>query len=146
MRTQAAILNRIASQNDADETEILRQYLSYVNAGSPAMPSGGAAEWNAAAQALDPVEHLRVVCAVAWNKIRAHRLDRTGRNVGRIKALVWLIGDQTAIDAVQNATGKHGAGKLAALCTHFGFPIPNEERLQRMIADQTCEPGCTRGC
>lgn len=101
-----------------------------------------------------PLERDAVVAAIgeylafAWEKVADHRGLSAERNIAKMRAWLWLLGDEATLAYAEDAAHypQYGAPILAQICTVYGFPIPPEPGIQRMIAGQPCRPDCDDGC
>lgn len=93
------------------------------------------------------VGEMREYMEFAWTKVRDHRGISAMRNVAKMRAWMWLIGDvegRTEMGAIDYS--QYGAPMLDFICRRYGFPIPDDEATQNMIAGNPCEPDCDLGC
>lgn len=83
---------------------------------------------------------------IGWEKVEDHRGISAGRTVEKMEAWIWLLDDRDTLKAVEDAPYEnYGAPKLAVVCKAYGFPIPEDQDIQRMIRGERCSAGCT-GC
>jgi hypothetical protein len=150
MRTQDEIVNKIRGARGFLDftTDALLHYLDFEHAREFLKPEATAEEW---AEIHTPVDDDKVIAEMrdymsfAWEKVEDHRGISASRSVDKMAAWAWLLGDGGAYAAIEGAGfTNYGAPKLAAVCVALGFPIPDDEGVQRMIAGQAC--GAYDGC
>lgn len=82
-----------------------------------------------------------------WPKAIGHRGISASRTLDKMRAWAWLAGDEDVLKgAFACGYAQYGAPVLAAVCEHYGWPVPDGEDAERMIAGRPCTdyPGC--GC
>ena len=156
LRTQAEIVARIEGMaGDRDpitpvfEAEALSQFLDYDEASSIRRPGCTREEWGES-QPLTRDGVLAVMRDYAefgWGKVADHRGISAERTIVKMQAWLWLLGEGD-LDARVEVAGyaMYGAPKLALICEAFGFPIPDDEDVRRMIDGRPCGPDCRGGC
>jgi len=83
----------------------------------------------------------------AWGKIEDHRGISANRSIEKMEAWLWLLDDEETLAALEEAPYKnYGAPKLKVICDKYGFPVPQDETIQNMIASRPCREGCQDGC
>lgn len=132
------------------EGEVCVGYLPYEYA-SPYVRDGVTAEQWAEDVAPYTEERLRADMAAymefAWGKAENHRGLSASRSVSKIRAWVWLLGDEAVLHAMDTAPYPgYGAPKLAAVCRAYDLPIPQSAAVQNMIQGLKCRPDCDGGC
>lgn len=166
-RTQEQIAARYKDCGPFDFAgEVLLDYLDFAHAQPFLKPEVTEAEWSRpierfdgfgpetdvvtpispdnAAHTLDAMRHY---AAFGWTKIEDHRGISASRTVDKMGAWVWLLGYDPKDVFNRNADwGQYGAGCLAKVCEHFGFPIPDAEWARRMIVGELCCDDCESGC
>jgi hypothetical protein len=155
MRTQDEIVARIEAVKGDDflgfRQQVLVDFLDFDHA-RPYLKPGTTPEVWAEASTQDATDDLIAEQAkgymeFAWGKAENHRGLSAGRSIEKMTEYAWLLGRDDVLDAMDEAGYvNYGAPKLAAMCTLMGWPIPDDEGLQRMIKGQPCEPGCAMGC
>lgn len=153
MRTEQEIVARIESEKSKMFSfvgEALFQFLSF-DVAKPMLKEGITEEQWRESQAPCTrervLQELREYMEFAWGKAHDHRGLSANRSVDKLSAWVWLLGDDETVAKVE-ATDypNYGAPKLKVICDAYGFPIPDDEATQNMIAGRPCEPGCGQGC
>ncbi len=156
-RTPDAIVKRAqdTSQLFGFQAEVLVEYLTFDQAKPLLKPEtqtdpNAPANWgDVKAQTDDQIlADLRDYMAFAWGKVRDHRGISAGRSIEKMRAWLWLLGDDEALafaDADRNYP-QYGAPVLAFICRRFNLPIPDGDDLANMIDGRPCEPGCQQGC
>lgn len=82
---------------------------------------------------------MRDYMEFAWDKVENHRGLSASRSIEKMEAWIWLLGDDDAARLVAATYyTNYGAPKLACICERYGFPIPDDEGIRRMIRSQPC--------
>jgi hypothetical protein len=86
---------------------------------------------------------MRDYMGFAWGKVLDHRGISAHRSVDRMRAWVWLLGDEFP----EVSYPQYGAPILKALCDQYGFGVPDNEDIRRMAAGEPCGmyPHCSCG-
>lgn len=93
------------------------------------------------------IQGMRAYMEFAWGKVQDHRGLSASRSVNKMRAWVWLLGDDDTLKLLEGAPhAMYGAPKLAVICEKYGFPIPAGENIQNMINGKPCYAGCDQGC
>ncbi len=151
MRTQDEIVEHIrANEGLLDFTaSALVPYLDFEHAKPWLKEDVTADQWKPTPLDRETVlAEMREYMEFAWGKVEDHRGISASRSVDKMGAWVWLLGDDEVL-ADFKATGypNYGAPKLAVVCRAYGFPIPDDEGVQRMIQGDDCgigDCGCGR--
>lgn len=150
IRSSKEILARLEVIKEDDvlsfKREVLFAYLDY-EAVKPSLKDGVTEEeWNAA-RATDPLEEARDYMEFAWGKVEGHRGISAERSVGKMEEWLWLLGRDDLLEKVKETSYcQYGAPKLAVICEELGWPVPEDEGIQRMIRGEMCRPDCEDGC
>jgi len=84
----------------------------------------------------------------AWRKVIDHRGVSALRSVEKMKAWLWLMGDDELLYSVntdENYT-QYGAPILMRICEKYGFEIPQNNAIKRMSQGLPCYEDCDMGC
>lgn len=151
-RTEAQLAARISEVSKKPfsfENEVLLAYAPFEIARPYLLSDFEAENWvryplNEAGPILETARDYAEV--IGWDKIKNHRGISAGRTIDKMEAWLWLLGwDPDTIIHQSNWTN-YGAPCLAAVCETLGFPIPEDEKIQRMIQGKPCVEGCDEGC
>ena len=154
LRTPAQIVEQLQATRDSDflgfTAEVLVRYLTFEQAKPLLKPDAEKGDWDDDIAPLDResiLAEMRKYMDFAWGKVSGHRGISAGRNVEKMAAWLWVLGDDEAVERIEEVSyAQYGAPKLAYVCERYGFEIPDEEGLRNMIAGDPCEPGCENGC
>ncbi len=81
----------------------------------------------------------------AWGKAEDHRGLSAGRSVVKMRAYCWLLGfDVEWFDDAPYA--QYGCPILKRFSEMLGAPMPDSERMLRMMKGEPCREGCDEGC
>ncbi len=91
---------------------------------------------------------MREYIEFAWGKVKDHRGISAGRSVEKMKAWLWILGDDYLYQFCENDANyaQYGAPCLKAISEKYGFPIPDSLALKRMCDGLPCTPDCDMGC
>lgn len=91
--------------------------------------------------------------AFAWEKAINHRGLSAGRSVDKMRAWLWLLGEENDLVSFVNSDDNYpnyGAPILKRICEAFDLPLPEKdyelEMATRMAQGLPCEDGCKEGC
>jgi hypothetical protein len=151
MKTGAEILERIKKPNinlgpfAQFEQEALVEFLPW-DAGKEIAKEGVTQEeWDEESIPLTReavIKRMSRYMEFAWGKVLDHRANSASRSLMKFRAWMWLMGD----DLDDEPYAQYGAPVLARICEQYGFPIPEDEETQRMIAGRPCSDDCMEGC
>lgn len=83
----------------------------------------------------------------ALDKASNHRGLSAERSVERMKAWLWLLGDEELIKKVEDADYmNYGVPKLKVVCEALGIPFPASGSLANMANGKPCCDDCDEGC
>ena len=148
MRTQDEIVAR-AMDDPGDNLgfgrEVLAGYIDAVHI-KPLLEEGADLEkWEADEPTGENVlRDMKVYMKFAWEEAQDHRGLSANRSVIKLKAWLWLLGDEGLVDGVDYA--QYGAPILHKVCERYGFPMPDDRSTKRMMDGLSCEDGCQDGC
>ena len=160
MRTQDEIVARLrAPRGDLlfnFEPDVLLPQLDFDRAREFLKDGATAEEWGRATDGVEEryplgeaaaLRDFRSYAAFAWSKARYHRGLSAIRSVQKLSAWAWLLGRDDVLEAVERADyAPYGCPKLKVICEAFGFPVPDDEELVRMMRGEPCTPDCEDGC
>lgn len=151
MRTCEEIVKRCKNSKSifGYDIEVLIQYLTFEQAKPLLKPEATSEGWTD----VKPLNRetvlndMREYMDFAWGKVINHRGISADRSVTKFKAWVWLLGDDDVLAKMKLADyAQYGAPILKIVCEQYGFPVPEDESIQRMMHGESCEPGCSMGC
>lgn len=153
LRSPDAIVGHLLEHQAGDlfgfATEVLARYLTAAQAKPLCKPEADLSDWQAVPLTRDGVlEEMRAYMAFAWGKVLDHRGLSAGRNIDKMKAWLWLLGDDEAVAFAENSSNypQYGAPVLLYICERYGFQVPGGDEARNMAAGEPCEPGCQNGC
>lgn len=153
MRTQDEIVTRLHATEVRDvfgfERELLAVYLDAAHVRPFCRADADLSDWTALPLTRAAVlEAMRDYMAFAWGKVQDHRGISAGRSVQKMAAWCWLLGDDEAVAFAENDAHypQYGAPILAFLSERFGFPIPDDDDIQRMRRGERCSATYDCGC
>ncbi|NMC34574.1 MAG: hypothetical protein GYA36_19300 [Veillonellaceae bacterium] len=154
MRTQDEIVKKIRESESlfGFEKEVWLPFLDYEHAKPFLKPESTKEMWeNVAAEDAVVLEQMRDYAAFGWEKIWDHRGISASRTIEKMKAWLWLLGTPEADELIKFADAdenypQYGAPILAKICRAYGFPIPDDAGIARMIEGKPCIDGCDEGC
>lgn len=132
------------------EGEVLLPYMDYEHARPYLKPDVTEEEWGKLQTPLTKEQvhtEMKDYMSFAWGKVEDHRGISAGRSVDKLSAYVWLLGDDTTLNRIEEAGyAQYGAPKLAVICEVYDLPIPEDEGVQRMIQGERCGSDDECGC
>lgn len=152
MKTIEEIVERCKKPENAFgfDVDTLVAVLPFEHAKAFLGPKVTEADWKDSGQPLtreSVLAAMREYMVFAWDKVDNHRGISTFRCVERMKAWLWLLGDEDLLRDFNSAPYRnYGAPKLKLLCERLGFSIPDSEDIQRMANGEPCNPSCDNGC
>ena len=89
-----------------------------------------------------------VTADFGWLKLRDHRGLSMCRVLERMRAWLWLLGDEELLSfATDDANHpQYGAPILKAICEKYELPIPEDEYRRRMMSGERCGAAYECGC
>lgn len=89
-------------------------------------------------------EELRVALPEAWQAVRGHQSMIASRNAEHFAAWMYLLGDDGLQEYAEDDTNynPYGAPILAAISLKYGWPIPADPMLTRMLRGEPCSTTC----
>ena len=90
------------------------------------------------------LEEMRDYMEFAWDKAANHRGLSASRSIDKMEAWLWLLDDADLCKPYGYAS--YGAPKLKVICNKYGFPIPDDPGVQRMMRGLPCRDDCEEGC
>jgi hypothetical protein len=151
MRTQDEVVARIREKRSifSFDAEVLVHALDYEHA-REFIGTTSREKWEATKHPISEEEAIRDFAdyaAFAWGKAEDHRGLSAGRSVEKLEAWTWLLGRDDVLSQSENALyAMYGCPKLKVICEAFGFPIPDDEPVVRMMRGEPCTPDCDAGC
>lgn len=91
---------------------------------------------------------MRGYMVFAWNKVEDHRGLSTIRSIEKMRAWLWILGDDgmIAITNDESLYPNYGAPILKRICEKYDFEIPDDADIVLMADGKPCtNNGCT-GC
>lgn len=83
----------------------------------------------------------------AWRQVAAHRSVPANRSVERYIGWLYALGaDDLIVLMMSRSFAMYGAPRLAVLCAAYGWVVPEDFTVRRMIEGLACREGCDRGC
>ena len=148
MRTANEIVDRCLAKGDifGFSAEALAEFLTFEEAKPLLKDTATPDKWECEPRTREAViRKMADYMNFAWGKVEGHRGISASRSVDKMRAWVWLLGDDDALREIERAEyAQYGAPKLAVVCHRYGFPIPADEWATRMIAGEPC--GAYEGC
>lgn len=93
------------------------------------------------------LEEMKNYMKFAWDKAQNHRGLSAQRSIQKFSAWCWLLGEDELVEALENGPyARYGAPGLAKVCEQYGWPIPKDKSIERMIKGLPCVPNCEEGC
>lgn len=95
------------------------------------------------------ISQMRDYMEFAWGKVESHRAISAGRSVEKMKAWLWLLGDEEMWNFADNRNNypQYGAPILKAICEKYGFEMPADGWwFENMTTGKPCHPRCDNGC
>ena len=162
MRTQEEISNRFAAIKSDDifgfrrealltflDGEHVEKFVHEKDASESFSPKKWEGQFPANQRTDEGVlREMREYMAFAWDKVIHHRGISASRSVEKMAEWCWLLGRDDLLDFAHDTKNypQYGAPVLKKICEELGFPIPEDEAVQRMAkgeprgADYPC--GC----
>ena len=152
MRTQEDIAKLVEAKSNqifSFTPEVLVPYLDFNHAKKFLKPDVTAEQWTPQALKDDVIkEEMREYMErIGWDKVEDHRGISAGRTVEKMRAWLWLLGDEEMYAFADDKGNypQYGAPILKAICLKYGFPIPTGAGVERMMTGKSCgDDGC--GC
>jgi hypothetical protein len=159
MRTQL----EIAEKCKADEaenplfgmftTEVLIPYLDGEHA-KPFLKKGSKTEsWEKEIHSrhstdADVLEEMKAYMGFAWEKTINHRGISSIRSITKMRAWLWLLGDNELFDWAGDEANytNYGAPILMRISKQYKFEIPDEAAVFNMASGRKCRSDCQEGC
>lgn len=132
-------------------TEVLVPYLPFSHAQEFLKPEVTQDSWPELPQPISPekvLADMKGYMEFAWGKVQGHRGLSANRSVSKMKAWMWMLGDQDLCRLCDDEYSypQYGAPILAAISRKYDCPIPDSLYLANMIQGEPCQPGCADGC
>lgn len=112
-------------------------------------PDADLSAWTSREPSREAVlEEMRSYMVFAWEKVGGHRGISASRSVQKMKAWLWLLGDDDLVAYAEDDGNfaQYGAPILARISGKYEFPIPTSPRVKRMTQGQPCRVDCDEGC
>lgn len=157
IRSQDEILARFKESQQENsflnfELEVYVEYMDFERA-KPFLTEEVKAkpdEWVSATPSFNRITgDMRNYMTFAWGKVKDHRGISATRSVQKMRAWVWLLGDEKLLEGFDaKPYENYGAPKLLYLCEQLGFELqtPDDPELLRMAEGLDCVEGCDMGC
>jgi hypothetical protein len=94
------------------------------------------------------IREMKSYMEFAWGKVIDHRGISAGRSVQKMRAWLWLLGDDELVSFCDDERNypQYGAPILRRICQKYKLPIPKGEMVDRMARGLACQAGCDMGC
>lgn len=129
--------------------EVLIPLLDFDHAKPFLKPEATAEKWKPVTQE-ESLAEMREYMDFAWGKAQDHRGISAGRSVQKMTEWTWIHGTDEQVAEIERMSdeqyAQYGAPVLKRVCEMFGFPIPKDPDLVRMMGGLPCEDGCEMGC
>ena len=128
--------------------EVLVPYLPLVQAREFLRAEAYTDGWTQHPQDADVIKNdMLTYLAFAWKKAEDHRGISASRSVEKMRAWLWLLGDDEALAFAKADKNypNYGAPVLAYISRRYSQPMPTSPEVMRMVAGLPCRPGCD-GC
>jgi hypothetical protein len=170
MRTQEEIVEMCRAEEHADPvfgiftTEILIPYLDGEHAKNP-YPEDEKSKitflrknvkpeaWNKEVHHShktdeDVLEEMKAYMGFAWEKVTNHRGISAIRSVTKMRAWLWLLGDDELYELATREDNytNYGAPILLKICEKYMFDVPDSREVVNMAAGRKCRGDCSDGC
>ena len=146
-RTMSEIAKRLLeSRKKLFEGEVYLKFLDYEHA-KPVLKEGIKPEdWDEPLPLTREavLAEMRSYMIFAREKVQDHRGISACRSVEKMRAWIFVLGDDDCTEDVDHA--QYGAPILKAICERYDFPMPDDERTLRMMRGARCVPACEQGC
>lgn len=151
LRTQDEIVTKLKGSNSffGFDSEVLVPYLDFEHAKPFLKPEASAETWPGKYPSREEVlaEAKKYMEEIGWPKVEDHRGISANRTIEKMEAWIWMLGEDELLRRVTEVDyPQYGAPKLKVICEHFGWPIPADPAIARMIDGDPCRPGCESGC
>lgn len=154
MKTQSEIIEYYDNHREEDMfgfvAEVLFPYLTFDQAKKYLKPEATAEGWGDVEPLTEEhvVGEMRDYMVFAWEKAADHRGLSASRSIEKMRAWLWLLGDEELRDFADDNSNyaQYGAPTLKAISEKYGFDIPDEPRIKRMVKGLPCRDGCGEGC
>jgi hypothetical protein len=96
----------------------------------------------------DVLMNMREYIGFAWQKVYKHKGITAITAVAKLRAWVWLIGDDELYrwTGLEESCKNFGAPAFKRVSEKYGFEIPNLKEVQNMADGKKCRPDCDEGC
>jgi hypothetical protein len=150
VRTPDQIIARIEEHRQMPfdfQAEILIGFLDFGYAKTYLKEGVEESEWASISAPLTReavIEQMKNYWDFAVGKALDHRGLSANRSVDKMRAWVWLIGEDDEIN--WNNYANYGAPILTQIGERYGFLIPKNTAFVRMALGQSCHDECMEGC
>jgi hypothetical protein len=154
MRTADEIIDRMKASTSClgFDREVMLPYLTFAQARPFLKADASEADWPADWGQPEKLTREATLAEMAdymsfaWDKAQNHRGISAGRSIEKMETWLWLLGDDATLAEVEAAGyAQYGAPKLKVICDRYGFTVPDDEDLARMIVGDPCGQ-CDCGC
>lgn len=152
MRTAAELAEWYAKHKDEDTfgwmAEVIVTRLPYDLAKPFLKPEAKPEEWTPYALERDSViGDMKDYMKFAWTKVCDHRGISASRSVVKMRAFLVMLGDDEMANLCldESQYPYYGAPILKQICLKYGFPIPDDPAVKRMMSGEPCSDDC-EGC
>ena len=157
MRTTDEIAAWYAAKSEDDllgfTAEAVMEYLSFEQLKPFLKKDSSLEEWEPTPLTEESLlERMREYMGIAWEKALGHRGISAGRSVEKMRAWLWILGDDELVafaDDDENYA-QYGVPILKRICERYGFSVPAGEWsvqcTERMAQGLPCTPACDEGC
>lgn len=153
MKTPQEIVQRLKEHKTTFgwEEEVLLPMLPFELAKAFLIPDAPRADWDKFPPIDTPelvVEEMKSYMMFAWEKVKSHRGISAGRSLAKMMAWLWVLGDEELYAFAENPDhyAPYAAPVMAKICKKYGFPIPGNPSIGRMMEGLPCVEDCEEGC
>lgn len=153
IRTQDEVVARMHETRKSDmlgfTAEVLAPYLDVDRVRPFCKPEADLADWKASPLTRESIlDEMKDYMSFAWEKAINHRGISASRSVEKMRAWLWLLGDDEAVTfaADDDHYPQYGAPVLLYICERYGFDVPDDEDARRMAKGQRCTATYDCGC
>jgi len=96
----------------------------------------------------DVLTGMREYIGFAWQKVYKHKGITAITAVAKLRAWVWLLGDDELYrwTGLEESCRNFGAPAFKRVSERYVFEIPDLKEVQNMASGRKCRPDCDEGC